>query len=419
MIIWLLQTGEPLPLNGQVRKMRTGLLADELTRRGHEVHWWVSAFEHQRKLMQFSRDQEINCAKNLTLHVLKGTGYKENISLARYIDHRLVSRKFRLRSPRAKKPDVIVASLPCYHLAYEAVRYARDRHIPVLIDVRDLWPDIFVTALRFGFLRKIGRVFLYPDFCRVRRVLSDGDGILAISQGVLDWALKRSGRSAGTWDRVFFTGYKSLGATASSAVPRWLSGTGNRKLAVYVGTFGHSYELDLVVEAARFLETKHRGKTCFVLAGTGFQETALRVKVRGLRNVVLPGWIGAKDIRDLLRRAWVGLLPCRSVVGALPNKMFEYLSAGLPVVSSVEGEMAEAIDRNSLGINYGAGDLNGLCAALERLLQNPEERERMARNALDFYNRFGNADRIYAEYADHIERVSEHAEGSKGRSSNP
>jgi hypothetical protein len=43
MQIWLIQTGEPLALQPEVRKMRTGLLADHLVARGHQVRWWVSA----------------------------------------------------------------------------------------------------------------------------------------------------------------------------------------------------------------------------------------------------------------------------------------------------------------------------------------------------------------------------------------
>lgn len=37
--VWLVQTGEPLPLKGNVRKMRTGLIADKLLERGHSVYW--------------------------------------------------------------------------------------------------------------------------------------------------------------------------------------------------------------------------------------------------------------------------------------------------------------------------------------------------------------------------------------------
>src|SRR5512136_3025134 len=104
MLIWLIQTGEALPLTAGVRKMRTGLLADVLLARGHTIRWWVSAFEHQRKLMQFERDQEIRFGDNLTFQVLKGTGYRKNISLSRYIDHRVVANKFGRYARNLKKP---------------------------------------------------------------------------------------------------------------------------------------------------------------------------------------------------------------------------------------------------------------------------------------------------------------------------
>jgi hypothetical protein len=95
MNVWLTQTGEPLPLKPGVRKMRTGLLADKLVERGHVVRWWTSAFEHQRKVRLFESDQEIPLSPGLILQVLRGCGYSSNISLARYLDHRMIAGKFR------------------------------------------------------------------------------------------------------------------------------------------------------------------------------------------------------------------------------------------------------------------------------------------------------------------------------------
>ncbi len=354
--------------------------------------------------MQFDRDQEITGPNHCLFHVLTGIGYRQNISLSRYLDYRMIARKFRIQAASVKQPDLIVASLPCHHLAYEGVRYARKRNIPVLIDVRDLWPDIFIEPLPFRPFRALGKALLYQDFWRLKYLLKHCSGVLAISQGILEWALERGGRRPGKWDRVFFTGYKKPEVACAKKLD-WLAGREGQRLAVYIGTFGHSYELALVLEAAKKLQIKFPGEISFVLAGTGAQEKALRGMIRELQNVLLPGWIGAEEIRELLRRAWVGLVPCRSVKGALPNKMFEYLSAGIPVISSLEGEMADAIQKYSLGVNYQPGDLNGLTLGLERLLKQPGLRDKMAGNAFDFFNRFGNADRIYAEYADHLERL--------------
>ena len=59
MNIWLIQSGEPLPTDDTVKKMRTALLADELLAKGHSVIWWTSAFDHIKKKWIFTKDTEV------------------------------------------------------------------------------------------------------------------------------------------------------------------------------------------------------------------------------------------------------------------------------------------------------------------------------------------------------------------------
>jgi glycosyltransferase involved in cell wall biosynthesis len=408
--IWLLQIGEPLPLQPGVRKMRTSMLANHLVALGHRVRWWVSAFEHQRKRMLYQNDREVPLFPGLTLEVLRGCGYSSNISPARYLDHRLVARKFRQKAPRLQPPDVIVASMPCHHLAFEAVRYARRRNIPVLVDIRDLWPDIFLSNLDNSFSGKLGHLALHFDFQRLRILLQEADGLIAVSKGYLQWALEKAGRVAREWDHVFLLGYQAPQNTAilpeSAKLPDWLFGQEGKKLLLFIGTFGFSYELRLVVEAARRLESAGRKDVCFVLAGTGEQADILRRESAGLSNVILPGWVDAPEINALLAHGYLGLVPCLSEIHTLPNKPFEYLSAGLPLISSLEGEMAELINDHGLGLNYRSGDLEGLCQALETLLNDQELWNRISAKALAFFKDYGDADQIYAEYARHIESLA-------------
>lgn len=404
--IWLIQIGEPLPLNPEVRKMRTGLLAERLADRGHSVRWWASAFEHQRKVMAFDRDAEHPLRDGLTLQILKGCGYRRNISLQRYLDHRLVARKFRAQAPALPAPDAIVASMPDHHLAWEAVRYARNRGIPVLVDIRDPWPDLFVDALPGRSLRALGRIVLAGDFRKLSALLRGADGILAMSEGLLRWALDKIPRPAGPTDRVFYMGYRKAPPEPDLPAPPWLAGGKDLKRFVYVGTFGHSYDLGLILEAAKALLRDGRRDMQFILAGTGEQDSEMRRRVEALPNVVLPGWIGAGEIRALLRSAWAGIVPGPMVTGALPNKIFEYLSAGLPLVSCLEGEMADVIRRHGLGLNYRAGDLEGLLAALRTLADSGPSRSEMAGNAAAFYQREGDADVIYDAYARHVEKMA-------------
>ena len=407
MNIWLLQTGEPLPIRNGIRKMRTAVLANKLLERGHKVLWWASAFEHQQKKMVSKKDRNFDISDGYTIRVLSGCKYRKNISLKRYLNYQIVSLKFRFQSKHFSKPDVVVVSMPDHLLAYEAARYAKKNNIPFIVDIRDLWPDIFLDRFEAMEMYGVGKIALALDFAKLSFLLKNADSLVAVSKGYLKWGLDKIGRPENPLDKVFYLGYKSSNTrnliNESLGVPDWLKGREDQKVFVFIGTFGVSYELELIVEAARRFEKSERTDICFILAGTGEKSDIIKKKAAGLQNVVLPGWIGEKEINALLKIGYAGLVPCRSVENTMPNKPFEYLSADLPIVNSLEGEMAELIDRHGLGLNYFPGDLEGLCRCIERLAFDRDLHDEMSGNALDFFQKYGDADKIYDEYAKHIE----------------
>ena len=414
MNIWLITIGETLPLEQNVRKHRTGILADTLVGRGHTVRWWTSAFEHQRKVMRFEKDQDVSLSDGFALQVLRGCGYRKNVSITRYIDHLVVAFKFRVQSKKYPKPDAIVASMPDHLLAYEAARYAKKNNIPFIVDIRDLWPDIFLDRFKSMGLYGVGKIALALDFARLTFLLKNADSLVAVSKGYLKWGLDKIGRPESLFDKVFCLGYKDSSARSpvnedeSLGVPDWLKGRENQKVFVFIGTFGVSYELELILEAAKRFEKSGKSDICFVLAGTGENFDLINKKVAMLQNVVLPGWIGQKEINALLKIGYAGLLSyIKDASQGLPNKPFEYLSAGLPLVNSLEGEMVDLINQHGLGLNYLPGDLEGLCACIERIASESSLHNEMSQNAFEFFKKYGDADKIYDEYAEHIERVRE------------
>ena len=74
MNVWIIQTGEQLPIRSGVRKMRTAVLADKLLERGHSVLWWASTFEHQRKVMIAKRDRNFNISERYTVGFFEAAG---------------------------------------------------------------------------------------------------------------------------------------------------------------------------------------------------------------------------------------------------------------------------------------------------------------------------------------------------------
>jgi len=421
MKIWLMQTGETLPITIGVRKMRTAVLADKLLERGHKVFWWASAFEHQQKTMVSKNDRTFDISERYIIRVLSGCKYHKNISMSRYLNYLIVSLKFRFQSRHFPKPDVIVASMPDHMLAYEAARYAKKNNIPLIVDIRDLWPDIFLDRFKAMGLYGVGKIALALDFVRLSFLLKNADSLIAVSRGYIKWGLDKIGRPESSFDKVFYHGYKKgdlenqANADGSLDVPVWLRGREKQKIFLFIGTFGVSYELELILEAAERFEKSGRSDICFVFAGAGEKSDLISQKAAGLHNVVLPGWIGTDEINALLKMAYVGLVPCRSVENTMPNKPFEYLSTGLPLISSLEGEMAELIDQHGFGLNYLPGDLDGLCQCVESLADDAKLHDEMSINALNFFEKHADADKIYEEYAEFIERVAEDYHNSNRR----
>ena len=391
------------------------MVADRLVARGHEVRWWVNGFEHPKKRWVVREAGEVEVGPRFKLQVLLGREYHRNISMGRYLSNRAVAAQFKAVAPHLPKPDLVVAALPCHRLAAEAVEFAAANGIPSAVDVRDLWPESFARALPHPLLQRFGRRVLWREFARARSALHEATAVTGSSGGFVEWAQSVGERRDTARDRPFFLacaarppGPVEPPAPNTDSDPRPMT-------AAFLGSWGKSYELLVVLEAARRLQEQGRRDIRFVLAGDGLQGPEIRQRAASLDNVELPGWLDRWEIDRLLADADVGLTPCKSLVGTFPNKVFEYLSASLPVISSLEGEVATLIEENDLGFNYSTGDVDGLTRALNALADDPDRRRSMAANALSFFEVNGDAAVVYEHYSDWLEEMVTDAQASAKR----
>ena len=148
MKIWLLNASEQLAFTGSKRRrMRTGLLARALIVRGHDVTWWKSTFEHVSKSHYRKADGFEQVESGLTIGWIHTQGYRGHVSLKRFFDHLQIGAKFGSLANKRRAPDIIVCSFPIPDICLAGVHYGRKKDIPVVVDVRDWWPDAFVFNL--------------------------------------------------------------------------------------------------------------------------------------------------------------------------------------------------------------------------------------------------------------------------------
>ncbi|MGA3156496.1 MAG: glycosyltransferase [Steroidobacteraceae bacterium] len=304
-----------------------------------------------------------------------------------------------------------MASLPTLELAREAVRYGHRNRVPVLLDVRDLWPDA-IHQLVPAALRPLSRAALYWLKRTATTALRGCTGIIGISRGYLDWGLRYADRPQGNFDGLFPLGYvaPSVDEQQLAAAESRLRNCGvdpERTLCWYVGSFGRQYDLEPILTAAAALEQIGRADVQFVISGEGEQGPRWRALGANLKNVVFTGWIAGAEIGWLRSHAAIGLQPY--VLGApqgLANKLFEYLSAGIPVLSSLSGENATLIAENQCGLSYMAGDTESFTRQLLQLLDAPQARREMGRRAGALFRQRFDSGSVVHGLADHLEFVA-------------
>ena len=90
----------------------------------------------------------------------------------------------------------------------------------------------------------------------------------------------------------------------------------------------------------------------------------------------------------------------------MPNKIFDYSAAGLPILSSLEGEMTGKLTACGAGLSYLPGDLEALASQVTTLAEDPELRRKLAAGSALMFEQEFRADRIYDEYVHHIEAIA-------------
>jgi glycosyltransferase involved in cell wall biosynthesis len=400
---WLIHLGEPLPIDGPVRLLRYGVLAEMLTDAGHVVTQWGTTFAHSEKRQRSSRDERIVLSDRHTIQLMRTGGYRKNRSLARLRYLRDGAQAFARCARSAPSPDIILVSMPSPGMCRAVLDYAGPLEIPVVVDVRDLWPDIFLDIVPVA-CAPLMRFALRPAFRANQEIFERTTAIIAISEQYLSWGLLQSGRDPRDTDRVFPMGYPTLSvsdADRTIAEEFWAERgvKADSFLCSFIGTINHHFDFGPVIECARKMPDVQ-----FVICGKGDGLARLQRLSQGSDNVLLPGWVDKAQIISLMKLSDIGLAPYSAKARmSLPNKVFEYFFGGLPVVSSLRGESETLLKEHQCGVSYDPTDRNDLFRQLHRLVADPVGVRAMGERAKRLYEDRFSSNLVYSELICYLE----------------
>ncbi len=125
--------------------------------------------------------------------------------------------------------------------------------------------------------------------------------------------------------------------------------------------------------------------------------------------MVLPGWVNRATIFSLMQRASVGLDPLperEDFLASVNNKAIEYMSAGLPVVSSPQrGVLFDLLKRTGSGVSYASHDAGSLADCLQQLATNPDALVPMRKKAHELFEKKFRAEVVYPAMEAHLYAV--------------
>ena len=279
------------------------------------------------------------------------------------------------------------------------------RKKPFVFEVRDLWPEL---------PREMG-VIKNPLVLGAMGVLEWGsyrsaDRLIGLSPGIVQ-GIERLGVSP---ERVAMIPNGCDLKVFSQTNSRWRPGgvTKNDLMAIFTGAHGIANGLDAVLDAAVELAKRGRRDIKLVLVGDGKLKPALqaRAEKEGLNNVIFHPPVSKLYIAGLMAEADIGMQILANVpafyYGTSPNKFFDYIAAGLPVLNNYPGWLAQMIQENDCGFTVPPEDPSAFADVLETAAGDRKKLQAMGRRSRKLAEREFDRDKLGEDFVDWLENAA-------------
>ena len=407
-VVWILQTGEPLHIDSDGRRpMRAMNLANQLLNDGHKVVVWSSRFDHSTKAFR-GEDESPLLPAGLEYRLISSTGYRRNLGPGRLIDHALMAlnlwRELR-RVAQTDYPNVVFVGYPPIEVAWVLTRWAKAKNIPTLLDIKDLWPEIFLSVGP-DFLQPLVKLAFAPYFVMARATMKNATKITAMTTSVVSWAYKFARVSVPADTRFFplapFADEPEEVRDDNARIwaEQFRVGANKAITLLYVGNFTRTLNFSPLLD---FLSIARKAELVvkLIICGGGDKKEEMCRLFEDWDEVMFPGWISRKQHIALAKQCDFALVPYHCSPDfeiSIPNKVLDSLALGMPILTSLDGETRQLVESHDLGSFYVEGrDIYEFAVA-----QDSESLARMKNGARELYQSQYNGKTIYEDMATYL-----------------
>ncbi|MBC1406048.1 glycosyltransferase family 4 protein, partial [Listeria welshimeri] len=245
--------------------------------------------------------------------------------------------------------DVIYATSTPLTIAIPAMFLSWKGKVPFVFEVRDLWPE---APYQLGFIKS---PFIYKSLCILEtQIYKKAKHVVALSPGMKEGIMSKK-----IPERKITVIPNSadleLFKTQSTGKYRNLFNLGDKFVLAHIGSMGVINGLDYLIEAARKLKDCDEKEVVILIVGEGAKKVELKSLVNRyeLDNVYIMDSLPKHEIPTLMADVDATIMSVKHhpvLEMASPNKFFDSLAAGKPVLVNCEGWMKELVEKHEIGM---------------------------------------------------------------------
>ena len=279
-----------------------------------------------------------------------------------------------------KNVDLVWGTSPPIFQGVTAWVLARIKGAKFLFEVRDLWPQF---AIAVGVLKN--PVLILLSEWLERFLYRRADRVMVNSPGFLEPVTSRGAKRVelipnGADPSMFDPNNDGMEFRRSNQLA-------DKFVVLYAGAHGMSNDLEVVLDAAALLVD--RNDIQLVLLGDGKEKPALmaRAQKKDLTNVTFLPSVPKTEMASALAGADACLAilkPLEEYKTTYPNKVFDYMAAGRPVVLAIDGVIREVVEAAGCGIFAAPGSADEVANAIRQLAADKKESRIMGLQGRDY-----------------------------------
>lgn len=352
---------------------RSYWLAKKLIEQGHEVTMVTTNKTQAEKIRYYDVDD---------IHVVSfSVPYSQSMGLfdrfLSYFKFSFVSFWYALKNN--KRFELIFATSTPLTVGIPVLLLKWIKGKKFIFEVRDLWPEVPIQmdAIRNPIIIKVARWF-------EKTIYRNAEHVIALSPGMLDGVLKYipvdKASMIPNMSKIdeFFPREKDYKLIDKLGLDR------NSFKIIHFGSLGLANGADSIIETAKLM--KNDSTVEFIFLGGGSTENSLKEMCSKyeLSNVIFLPRTPMKETSEIVNICDVSIVSFKDLpilYTNSPNKLFDSLSAGKPIIVNSAGWTKDMVNDNRCGKYVNPNNPSELMSEIKQLQENPELVEDMGRNS--------------------------------------